>query len=954
MRLDFDFHGGAGYVIARREVAIELPENYQFVFWIRGEAPANNLELKFLDATGDNVWWLNRRNFEFPRQWKKVLTRQRQIEFAWGTSGGGELRRVAAIEFAISAGSGGRGSVWIDELALVPLEKRTTTAPPLITSWRSPADGTQSLSFDLGGRREIGGVVIDWHERDYAVAYDVEVAHDGAGDGNVDQWEMVERITRGNGGRDYLYLPDIETTGLRIVMRRSSRSRGYAVRRAEAMPLAWSQTANEFFFNVAASGPRGDYPRSLHRQQSYWTVIGVDGDVNEALINEDGAIEPFKSGFSLEPFLYDRRLISWDAARVTQSLRSGYAPIPTVAWKTRGIDLTVTAFAGGKSGRSTLYARYRVRNRTARAVKLFLAVRPFQVNPPWQFLNTPGGFAKTESIRETGGVTRVDGQQIMAITLRRRFGAATFEEGNIVDFLRRGQVPLRRSVKDTHGFASAALEWSIAPRSTRNIWIAVPMHDRSPIEDPLRALSRTAREWDEKLNRVVIDVPDRRLSDTIRATLAYILINRDGAAIQPGSRSYERSWIRDGSLTSAALLRLGHAEDVRQFVEWFAAYQFPNGKVPCCVDLRGADPVPEHDSHGELLFIIAEYHRYTRDLAFLRRMWPHVEKATEHIEFLRKQRMTPEYAADEKRAFFGLLPESISHEGYSAKPMHSYWDDFFAVKGLGDAAYVADALGKEDAGERFTRMRDEMRSAVAGSISRTMAAHRIDYIPASVELGDYDPTSTTIAIAPGGELPHLPADAVQRTFDRYYQSVMERRSTQWDAYTPYELRSVGTFIRLGNRERAHALLEFFFNDQRPAGWRQWAEVVWREPRTPKFIGDMPHTWVGSDFIRSALDLFAYEREDGALVLGAGVKRDWLPSGVRIRNLRTSQGRLSYDLRGSDAQVRMSVTTKHRRIVIRPPLAAPIRSVTINGTESASFDAEEVRLDATPADVVIRY
>ena len=28
------------------------------------------------------------------------------------------------------------------------------------------------------------------------------------------------------------------------------------------------------------------------------------------------------------------------------------------------------------------------------------------------------------------------------------------------------------------------------------------------------------------------------------------------------------------------------------------------------------------------------------------------------------------------------MPESISHEGYSAKPMHSYWDNFFALLGL--------------------------------------------------------------------------------------------------------------------------------------------------------------------------------------------------------------------------------------------------------------------------------
>jgi hypothetical protein len=33
-----------------------------------------------------------------------------------------------------------------------------------------------------------------------------------------------------------------------------------------------------------------------------------------------------------------------------------------------------------------------------------------------------------------------------------------------------------------------------------------------------------------------------------------------------------------------------------------APYQFDNGKVPCCVDDRGSDPVPENDSHGEQTF----------------------------------------------------------------------------------------------------------------------------------------------------------------------------------------------------------------------------------------------------------------------------------------------------------------------------------------------------------------
>src|ERR1051326_7753236 len=66
-RLDFDFHGHGGYAIARRDVELELPANYQFTFRIRGDAPIETLEFKLI--RGDDVWWMNRRDFAFPREW---------------------------------------------------------------------------------------------------------------------------------------------------------------------------------------------------------------------------------------------------------------------------------------------------------------------------------------------------------------------------------------------------------------------------------------------------------------------------------------------------------------------------------------------------------------------------------------------------------------------------------------------------------------------------------------------------------------------------------------------------------------------------------------------------------------------------------------------------------------------------------------------------------------------
>ena len=97
--------------------------------------------------------------------------------------------------------------------------------------------------------------------------------------------------------------------------------------------------------------------------------------------------------------------------------------------------------------------------------------------------------------------------------------------------------------------------------------------------------------------------------------------------------------------------------------------------------------------------------------------------------------------------------------------------------------------------------------------------------------------------------------------------------------------------------------------QRPAGWYHWAEVVFRDPATPKFIGDMPHTWVGSDYIRSVLDMFAYEREsDSSLVVAAGVPESWVMErpGVTVRRLSTHYGPLSFTIRNENGNVRVPI------------------------------------------------
>jgi hypothetical protein len=344
----------------------------------------------------------------------------------------------------------------------------------------------------------------------------------------------------------------------------------------------------------------------------------------------------------------------------------------------------------------------------------------------------------------------------------------------------------------------------------------------------------------------------------------------------------------------------------------------------------------------------------------LKRQWPLVASTASYMSSLRATQRTEQNRSAERRPFYGLMPPSISHEGYSDRPAYSYWDDFWALAGYSAAVEIATALDRQHDIRRLTAERDEFRSDLYASLRASIAQHGIDYIPGSADRGDFDPTSTTIALSEAGAQAALPQEQLRQTFDRYWDEVVSRRngSLSWPVFTPYELRSVGAFVRLGWRERARELLDFFLGHRRPAGWNQWAEVVGSNPRRPRFIGDMPHGWVASDFIQAVLDLFAYERaQDDALVLAAGLPPGWLTSGgVGIGNLRTPYGRLTYTLRKEEQRLVLTIAGTLEPpaggLVFEWPYAGAPGDATVNGVRAQWENNQELRIRTLPAAVIM--
>src|SRR5262249_48024122 len=157
-----------------------------------------------------------------------------------------------------------------------------------------------------------------------------------------------------------------------------------------------------------------------------------------------------------------------------------YLPLPTVKWHHAAFSLDVDATADGSREAPQLLARYTLRNLTDHelSLTLALAVRPWQVNPPQQFLSTQGGASPIHRVGWDAGVLRIDDRALRPTQQPEWIGATGFDAGMALDTVER--TTLRSEIVDPQNMASAALTFRVAlpPRSVQTIgWV-------SPLDAP--------------------------------------------------------------------------------------------------------------------------------------------------------------------------------------------------------------------------------------------------------------------------------------------------------------------------------------------------------------------------------------------------------------------------------------------------------------------------------------
>lgn len=718
-------------------------------------------------------------------------------------------------------------------------------------------------------------------------------------------------------------------------------------------------------YAVAASRRFGDaFPPTIHSKQVYWTLVGTPAGLQKSLFDEFGNLEPTRRAPLVQPVWRDRsgKLATAASGDRGQTLRQGWMPMPTLQWSPRpGLLLRTEAFAATTDNVPYTLVRYRLSNVGSATVdgRLGLLVRPMQVNPPWQH----GGLAPIRAIVLDGITVRVNDRPLLHTLTppdaRTALGFGKFGETEITRLFAEERLPTSNRAEDADGLAAAALAYDVqlAPGDKRDVVLAFPLGDAAlrPAwrdSDFDRLADETQHQWHERFGRIGLRLPDAAVADAVRAQMAYMLLNQTGHALQPGPRNYDRSFVRDGAATASLMLRMGQPKVARDYLRWYAAHAVhPNGLVSPILNADGTVAQGwgsdiEYDSQGQFINLVADIARLDGGPQTVREYLPQVKLAMQFLVTLRERTMVAGYMSDHPapERFRGILAPSISHEGF-ATPQHSYWDDYWALKGWHDGAWLAQSLGDHETAQWALEQRKLLRDATEASIRSTMTWARSGLIPAAAERADSDATGLSIALDPCDALDALPIEALQRTFDAYHAAVIARGAGGSNyAYTPYEFRNVLSFVRLGQPDRAHDLMSRLWRDRRP--WYVFPEVVHSDPRRAIYIGDMPHTWIGGELVRAVLGSLFHEDAERIELL-PGVPMDWLVGdGSKIERMPTAFGPLTLEarLQGKALILKTAGLRDGTAVQVWWPNRRRPSAVRVDGTTVESFNDRYIKLD----------
>ena len=428
------------------------------------------------------------------------------------------------------------------------------------------------------------------------------------------------------------------------------------------------------------------------------------------------------------------------------------------------------------------------------------------------------------------------------------------------------------------------------------------------------------RLHDERDSAPVVELPDPRFRESLEAQQAHLLMGLVNDETRPGDpMSYPLPWLRDGAYSVVALARAGRIQTARTLVEYMASHDFYGGFGP------------EADAPGLALWAIEEVAARVRDARFDSWLWPHVQRKAAWIEQLLSARAPVDHAVIGPivpgvagRSDLGRLADP-AQKGLIVGRMDFGRPILFvnavSYRGLLDAASVAERIGHNDEAMRW-------RAAAA----RLQRAWETAFAPPE---SDNDRTFVA-SLWPTG-IGYAIESKIRQELERRWDLARTadgdlREQPLWTYFTVAEAHQ---WLFIGDTDRVLPTLRWFWSHQASPGLYTWWEGLdnsfldWNKIRgwvRPTYI--TPHYWTAAEMMLLQLDMLGYEPPvpEPALVIGAGIPREWLKQPLRIQQLSLRSGRLNWTWDGHAVSIQTSWDIDPRRVRLGTafPPDTPIR------------------------------
>ncbi len=724
----------------------------------------------------------------------------------------------------------------------------------------------------------------------------------------------------GRGAQTALPFPaELVPIGARLFFRGWLNQKFFPTNRDWILPF-WAE--RQFNPNDPAFIPNGFNLYTLNYTHRDWTLIGNPAREREAIVDPRGLITPLFDGWSLDVWLEcDGKFFAPSRlpdAAIAQTLHENM-PMVVTTLDANGLRARVEAFAGEDDTREFVAAQIRVENPypAPHRATLYIALRPFN----------PEGVSLVHDLeyREENGFGNFFVNGALAAQMPKPDGIALarFRDGDVA----RG-LPALNGATRAHchaGLATgvAAYHFDFTAAGMKRVNVFMPMVREEialdePLEisfpEPIAARLQTLATWRAQMQRgMQIFLPDRQLQDAFDANKAFLLALHDGDSITPGPYTYHQFWFRDGAYLLNALDKLGFHEQAAQVIEKFPRRLQKDGYLTATEG--------EWDSNGAAIWTMVEHARLSGNVDLVSRHYWSLLRMAAWINSKRQQttdhrRPTRENPRSSDLRppplHYGLLPSGPSAE-HLGPADYFYWDDFWGLAGLREAARAADWLQQESDAKNLRANFDAFRADVNASLDAVAARLGRAAMPAS-------PYRRLDSAMIGSLAALYPLRLFDARDPRILDTLAAIREFAWhaDAFFNHVGHSAfGTYLSLHVAQcllfqrdaSAWKILQSVLQNASPTF--TWAEGIHPATRGGA-MGDGHHGWALADFLLAVRNLLLFE-EDNHLVLTPVLPSEWVAENnvIKVENAATYFGNVSFTIAFGDHNATLVLNAEWR-------------------------------------------